>query len=118
MIDLSDGLSLDLTRLCEESQVGARLKLEDIPIAEGLEELGKLMEFEPLDLALHGGEDYELLATLPKEAVEPTREALRERFRTPLTEIGEITVERDVTAVGDDGSEDELEAKGWDHFAS
>ena len=118
MIDLSDGLSLDVARLCEESGVGARLDLERIPIADGLEQLGTLMQLEPLDLALHGGEDYELLATLPKDAVEPTREALRERFRTPLTEIGEITPGREVIAVGDDGSEDPLEPKGWDHFAS
>jgi thiamine-monophosphate kinase len=118
MIDLSDGLALDLSRLCEESGVGARVRLEAIPLADGLEELRELMEPEPLDLALHGGEDYELLATLPKETVEPTRDALRERFRTPLTEIGEVSAGRDIVAIGDDGSEDPLEPKGWDHFAS
>ena len=117
MIDLSDGLALDLSRLCEESGVGARMNLEAIPLAGGLEELRTLMEPEPLDLALHGGEDYELLAALPRDAVEPAREALRERFRTDLTEIGEVTSGREVIAVGDDGSEDQLEARGWDHFA-
>ncbi len=117
MIDLSDGLALDLTRLCEESACGARIQLEAIPLAAGLEELRSLMKPEPLDLALHGGEDYELLAAMPKDAVEPARESLRERFGTFLTEIGEITAGPGVTAVGDDGSEDPLEAKGWDHFA-
>jgi thiamine-monophosphate kinase len=118
MIDLSDGLSLDLARLCEASGCGARVRLDAIPVTDGLDELRDLMEPEPLDLALHGGEDYELLATLPRDAVGPTREALRERFGIALTEIGEITGGRDVVAVGDDGSEDELEPKGWDHFAS
>ena len=117
MIDLSDGLALDLARLCEASGCGARVRLEDIPLAEGLEELRTLMEPEPLDLALHGGEDYELLAALPKDAVEPAREHLRDRFGTKLTEIGEITTGAEVIAVGDDGSEDPLEPKGWDHFA-
>lgn len=117
MIDLSDGLALDLARLCAESGVGARIGLDAIPLTEGLEELGGLIDAEPLDLALHGGEDYELLAALPADAVEPVREALRERFGTPLTQIGEVTPGRDVVAVGDDGSEDQLEPKGWDHFA-
>jgi thiamine-monophosphate kinase len=118
MMDVSDGLALDLSRLCEESRCGARVRLEAIPLAEGLEELRDLMEPEPLDLALHGGEDYELLATLPRDAVEQTRELLRERFGTELTEIGEITAEREIVTIGDDGSEDALEPKGWDHFAS
>ena len=117
MLDLSDGLALDLARLCEESRAGARVRLEVVPLSEGLEELRGLMDVEPLDLALHGGEDYELLAAIPKDAVEPAREALRERFRTPLTEIGEIVAGAGVVAVGDDGSEDPLEPKGWDHFA-
>jgi thiamine-monophosphate kinase len=118
MIDLSDGLALDLGRICEESGCGARLRLDAIPLAPGLEDLQGFGDVEPLDLALHGGEDYELLATMPSEAVEPAREALRERFGISLTEIGEITSGGDVLAIGDDGSEDPLEPKGWDHFAS
>jgi thiamine-monophosphate kinase len=117
MLDLSDGLALDLSRLCEESGAGARVRLESVPLTPGLEELRALMDVEPLDLALHGGEDYELLAAMPRDAVEPAREALLERFRTQLTEIGEITEGAGVIAVGDDGSEDPLEPKGWDHFA-
>lgn len=117
MLDLSDGLALDLSRLCEESGAGARVRLEYVPLTPGLEELRALMDVEPLDLALHGGEDYELLAAMPRDAVEPAREVLLERFRTQLTEIGEITEGAGVIAVGDDGSEDPLEPKGWDHFA-
>ena len=118
MIDLSDGLALDLGRVCEESSCGARVRLDAIPLAPGLEDLQRFGQVEPLDLALHGGEDYELLATMPPEAVESARGALRERFRIDLTEIGEITSARELIAVGDDGSEDALEPKGWDHFAS
>jgi thiamine-monophosphate kinase len=117
MIDLSDGLALDLARLCEESGCGARLRLDAIPLTPGLEELQRFGQVEPLDLALHGGEDYELLAAMPHDAIQPAREALGERFGTALTEIGEITTAREVIAIGDDGSEDPLEPKGWDHFA-
>lgn len=118
MMDLSDGLALDLARLCEESGCGARVRLDAIPLSPGLEDLQKLGDVEPLDLALHGGEDYELLATMPRESVKSTSDTLRERFGTALTEIGEITTGREVVAVSDDGTEDPLEPKGWDHFAS
>ncbi len=117
MIDISDGLAIDLTRLCRESGVAAVLRLADVPVAEGLEELSRVTEADPLDLALHGGEDYELLVTLPPAAVEDARRSLEERFGTPLTEIGEITEGEGVTAVDAAGVETPLVARGWDHFA-
>ena len=116
MIDLSDGLGLDLARLCRESRVGASLRLADVPVAAGLEELGRLLGVDPLDQALHGGEDYELLACLPPQAVEPARERLRDRFGTRLTAVGEIT-DDDLVAVRADGRREPLDPKGWDHFA-
>ena len=116
MMDLSDGLSLDLARLCDESRVGATVRLEDVPIAPGLPELASATGADPLDLALNGGEDFELLVTLAKEAVEPARRRLDERYGTPLTEIGEIAEGAGVTAVGAGATREPLEAKGWDHF--
>ena len=117
MIDVSDGLAIDLTRLCRESRVAAIVRLADVPVAAELEELSRLTESDPLDLALHGGEDYELLVTLPSAAVEDAQRSLQERFGTPLTEIGEITEGEGVTAVDAAGVEAPLEARGWDHFA-
>jgi thiamine-monophosphate kinase len=116
MIDLSDGLALDLSRLCAESGAGATLHVGKVPLAAGLEHLGRLLRVEPLELALHGGEDYELLACLPAAAVESARDRITDRFRTPLTMIGEIT-DRDLVAVHPDGSRVPLEPRGWDHFA-
>ncbi len=116
MIDLSDGLALDLSRLCRESGVGAVVRLADVPIARGLAELSEAMDVDPVDLALHGGEDYELLATLPVAAVERTQQALTERYGTSLTEVGEITEGPEVMAVLADGREGALEPRGWDHF--
>jgi thiamine-monophosphate kinase len=117
MIDISDGLSLDLSRLCRESEVGAEIRLADVPVGSGLIELATVLPIEPLDLALSGGEDYELLATLPAHAVDRARQQLRERFGTPLTDIGVITDGKGLVAVHLDGKEEPLEAKGWDHFA-
>ncbi|HEX6207878.1 MAG TPA: thiamine-phosphate kinase [Actinomycetota bacterium] len=115
MIDVSDGLALDLSRVCEASGVGARVRLPAVPVAEALKELAEEIGVDPLDLALHGGEDYELVATLPAAAVEDARARLLDRYGTPLTDIGEI-IETGLLAVGEDGRERPLEAKGWDHF--
>jgi thiamine-monophosphate kinase len=118
MMDLSDGLALDLWRLCRESEVGASVRLADVPVAGGLTPLAEaLPDVDPLDLALSGGDDYELLVALPPDAVEPAAAKLRERFGTQLTEIGEFVSEPGLVAVGPDGRERPLEPRGWDHFA-
>jgi thiamine-monophosphate kinase len=118
MIDISDGLALDLSRVCAESGVGATVSFADLPVADGLEDLAKSLgeDLDPLDLALHGGEDYELLATLPADAVVEAAEKIAERFGTALSEIGTVT-EEGLRAVEPDGTERPLEPKGWDHFA-
>jgi thiamine-monophosphate kinase len=116
MIDVSDGLALDLWRLCRESGVGAAVDLTRLPVAQALSELHRLLGTEPLDLALGGGEDYELLATIPAEAVGPAAEFLGERFGTPLTDIGHVRAEAGLVSVEADGSERPLPPVGWDHF--
>src|SRR5262245_23692996 len=118
MIDVSDGLALDLHRLCRDSGVGAVLRLADVPVAPELQDLRGVIPLDPLDLALSGGEDYELLATVRPGALEEASAKVRDRFGTPLTEIGEIRANRDVVAVESDGSERPLQPAGWDHFAS
>jgi thiamine-monophosphate kinase len=118
MIDISDGLALDLSRLCAESGVGATVMLADVPVAEGLEDLAKTFDgkLDPLDLALHGGEDYELLAALPRDVVDGAAEKLAERYGTGLSVVGTVTQES-LRAVEEDGVERPLEPRGWDHFA-
>jgi len=107
MMDVSDGLSLDLSRLCESSGVGVRVEIASVPVDAGA----------TLEEALGGGEDYELLATLPDGAAAATaREEIRDGFGVALTEIGVVT-EGGLIGVGDDGVERALEPRGWDHFA-
>jgi thiamine-monophosphate kinase len=107
MMDVSDGLAIDLSRLARASGAGATVVLSDVPVASGA----------TLDDALGGGEDYELLATLPDDAaVEAARTELKEAFGVPLVEIGRIVDGGGLTAVEADGTERALEPTGWDHF--
>jgi thiamine-monophosphate kinase len=108
MIDVSDGLALDLARLAAASGVGAMLRLADVPVAEGATR----------EEALGGGEDYELLAAMPDTAVAPVRAELRDAFGVALSEVGEIRRGVDLVVLGDDGQEAPLAPRGWDHFAS
>jgi thiamine-monophosphate kinase len=117
MMDLSDGLALDLTRLCRESEVGGVVHLADVPVAPGLHHLAAALRgVDPVASALEGGEDYELLAALPPDAVASARERLWERFGTPLTDIGEFRDRPGVVIVDPEGGQRPLEPKGWDHF--
>lgn len=119
MLDVSDGLGKDLSRLCRASGVGAVVRLADVPVAPALEELRRIVPVDPLELALGGGEDFELLAALPPESISGGKME-RELGGVPaaITEIGEIREEEGLVAVGEDGSERPLDARGWDHFAS
>jgi thiamine-monophosphate kinase len=114
MMDLSDGLAKDLSRLCEASGCGARIRLADVPVADELRSAASALDVEPLEVALSGGEDYELLVTLDATAFDRARDELRERFGVTLTEVG-VIIDEGLVAVGADG-EEPLEAKGWDHF--
>jgi thiamine-monophosphate kinase len=107
MMDVSDGLAIDLSRLARASRVGARVTIGDVPVASGA----------TLDDALGGGEDYELLATLPGDAaVDAARAELKEAFGVPLAEIGRIVEGEGLTAIEPDGTERPLTPTGWDHF--
>lgn len=108
MIDLSDGLASDLMQLCKASKCGARLYLERIPIARQTTALAEEMHTDPVVAALNGGEDYELLFTVPL--------ALQERImKLGLVDvIGHITPESTgCYLVTPDGADIRLRAQGF-----
>jgi len=113
-IDVSDGLSLDLSRLCDESGCGAILDAEAIPIAADARRLGEQRGdgVSPLEHALGDGEDFELiLAVPPADARRMTAERLVD---VPLTDVGEFVAERGLW-LRDRGGLRPLTPRGWVH---
>src|SRR6476620_4414465 len=105
MIDISDCLSVDLSHICQESGVAALLTSNKIPVCNSAD----------IELAFHGGEDYELLFTAPRRAKVPSRIA-----GVVVTKIGEIRNRRDYSSaiqiLGDNGKVRPLHQRGWAHF--
>jgi thiamine-monophosphate kinase len=112
MIDTSDGLSTDLAHICKASRVGAQVWSEAIPTVAVPKQLRKL-GLDPLSLALDGGEDYELLFTVPKRLAKRLPRKVR---GVSLTIIGEITRDKRILLVDSAGQTKPLPARGWDPF--
>ena len=89
-IDTSDGLSSDLAHVAEKSQVGAALYSGQIPVSKSLLKFCSRFDFDPVDYALSGGEDYTLLCTVAPENAEETATKFQAEFKKPLFLIGEI----------------------------
>jgi thiamine-monophosphate kinase len=106
-MDLSDGLSSDLPRLCVASGVGALLNAAALPTTRGA------TEPDALRLALHGGDDYELLFTV---AMKNERSIPRRLHGLALTKIGKITDEKKILLKTKKGNVHPLERGGWDPF--
>lgn len=112
LIDLSDGLSTDLGRLCRASGVGARIWAERIP-CPSLGHSAQARPPDPLQLALDGGEDYQLLFTVPAALAS----RIPSRFGgTPLFLIGQIQRSRRILLLHPNGKPKELRPGGYDHF--
>ena len=105
MIDLSDGLSVDLAHICHESHVSALIHAHSIPLGKGAN----------LELALHGGQDYELLFTAPKRAQVPAQ-----AFGVKITEIGVVRNHANyspaIRIMEENGTIKPLPQGGWEHF--
>jgi thiamine-monophosphate kinase len=112
MMDLSDGLSTDLPRLCAASKVGARIEAEKLPAVLGRKGVESQDE-DSLHLALHGGDDYELLFSVPRKKM---NRIPRSVGGVPLTAIGKITKEGRLLLVERSGREVSLPNRGWDPF--
>ena len=107
MIDTSDGFSTDLDHICKQSRVGAEVESDLLPRAV----VGRPARQVDLRLALHGGEDYELLFTVPRGKRVPAQIA-----GIPITHVGHITRSRHIFSMSG-GVGYELQPEGWEHFA-
>jgi thiamine-monophosphate kinase len=107
MIDTSDGLSSDLAHICEESGVGAEIREDLIPRAV----VGRPAQRVELQLALHGGEDYELLFTTAGDKRIPSWIA-----GVPITRVGQIRRGKQISLMNQSGVARPLHAGGWEHF--
>lgn len=103
LIDVSDGLLIDLTRLCHESRTGARIYRDRIPLSRELRTVSACLGMSPEKLALSGGEDYELLFTVPKGT------------RVKAHYIGDI-VQSGMVMVDREGREKPFLSEGYQHF--
>jgi thiamine-monophosphate kinase len=107
-LDLSDGLSTDLAHLCRESGVGAEISAAALPIHQ----LAQATPARAIDLALHGGEDYELLFAAPSSVPMP-----RSLAGVPITRIGSLVRGNSISLVDSAGRRRPLQPGGWEHFA-
>jgi thiamine-monophosphate kinase len=112
-IDISDGLLADLTHICQASKVGARINQNAVPIHPALQNNFKSDYHQ---LALSGGEDYELLFTASNQVINQVKLAVP----CPVTVIGDITKGKpgQVTLIDDDGRSIPWQKAGWEHFKS
>jgi thiamine-monophosphate kinase len=113
MIDVSDGLSSDLHHLCDESKVGALIDAAKIPIDRSVAELCGRRALDPLLLALHGGEDFELLFTVsPANAARLPKKV----DGVPITRIGSIEASANGVRIAEGSRVWELSPRGFQHF--
>jgi thiamine-monophosphate kinase len=108
MIDVTDGLASDLLHICKLSGTGCRIFYSKVPIDYETSKLAEEFNVDPMTPALNGGEDYEMLFTIPLELVEKIQMIQTVKVIGHMTSSGSGNY-----IVGDDGSEVEISAQGW-----
>jgi len=115
MIDVSDGFAADLGHLCAASEVGAAVEAGRLPLVDVT---GLPLRLDPLDLALSGGEDYELCFTMAPDRAERAAAEVESRTGTRIHLVGEVRERSEGMVLVRDGSREPLAPAGWDHLRS
>ncbi len=116
MMDCSDGLATDLGHICRESGVGARVRLEHVPVAAAAREAAHALGADAREWAVSGGEDYELLLTCDPGEVDRLIAGLLEATGTPLTVIGRLEGTAGETIFVDTDGAPVMMRDGFEHF--
>jgi len=111
-IDSSDGLAWSLHEISRASNVG--FCLDTLPVAPEVEVFAKIHGFDPVELALYGGEEYELLVTIKPRLWQEAKKAV-ETVEGRLIKLGRVTEEKQLL-LKTDGKLVSIEARGWEHF--
>ncbi|RMH72665.1 MAG: thiamine-phosphate kinase [Gemmatimonadetes bacterium] len=117
MIDISDGLSSDLNHIVNQSQVSAQIYASKLPSSDELRSFCDATGTNPLELLLHGGEEYSLLFSLKPVQADLFIASYQHRFNSHITVIGEIVEGYGMQLIDATGKSTEIEPAGWDHFA-
>ncbi len=114
-MDVSDGLSLDLSRICEASGCGAVIDLASVPVAGAAEQLASQLSdgTTALDHALGDGEDFELILAVPADIAEEL--VAEQPLNVPLTRIGTFIAEAGLYSAGEGGQREPLTPRGYEH---
>ncbi len=115
MMDISDGLYIDLSRLCQASSVGATIELNTLQPSKALQEGCQKMNLDPLECMLTGGEDYALLMTISAEDFPTVTKEFKETFGYPLLSMGNISQDNGIKLT-QDGNPTSFSYRPFSHF--
>ncbi len=117
MIDISDGIASDLNHICFMSAVEAEIYQDRIPLPDGIDKVTYFSGKSALYLALHSGEDYELLFTMRPDTPDAIIHSISKETGIAITEIGKIlTIESGYQLIDLQNRRVLIQPKGWDHF--
>lgn len=117
MIDISDGLLIDLRRILTLSKLGATIYIPQLPLSKEFKQYQGKLKHNKIDFALKGGEDYELLFTSPQNK-EKELLKLGQTLGVPINKIGEVTSSEELVILDQNHKSYPIDDQGYDHFLS
>jgi len=117
MIDVSDGIESDLRRIMDSSGFGSEIDLDQVPVSGKLLSVAQKYSWNPIDLALTGGEDYCLMCTVEASKVDQLAQNFEQEFSCKLFQVGRI-IEENALYFTHKGQRVDYKMQGFDHFRS